>query len=169
MRTFRQQIFMLGLISLLILLCCSIAKAKEIDYWQQLNRSANEHFAGIDVDIKFEIGAVEKNAYDDSETDQYGKLVFSVPLLSKDSRIKREEEKRKFLKNGADLIREIEQSEKLLEQKKKYLVALKKMDNEGGLEILDKIMAIQTEMIDLETKRDAAKRKLEGYLKCSDS
>ena len=54
-------------------------------------------------------------------------------------------------------------------QKKKYLVALKKMDNEGGLEILDKIMAIQTEMIDLETKRDAAKRKLEGYLKCSDS
>lgn len=112
---------------------------------------------------------MEKNAYDDSETDQYGKLVFSVPLLSKDSRIKREEEKRKFLKNGADLIREIEQSEKLLEQKKKYLVALKKMDNEGGLEILDKIMAIQTEMIDLETKRDAAKRKLEGYLKCSDS
>jgi hypothetical protein len=159
---------MLVSIFLLILLCCSIANAKEVDYWQQLNRAANEHFAGIDVDIKFEIGTVEKNAFDDSETDQYGKLIFSVPLLSKNSRIKRNSEKLQFLKNGADLICEIEKSEKLIEQRKKYLFALKKMDDEGGLEILNKIMTIQTEMIDFETKRDAAKRKLEGYLKCSE-
>jgi hypothetical protein len=165
---------MLVSIFLLIPLYFSIANAEttaetKIDYWHQLNKAADKHFAGIDVDIKFEIGTVEKNAFDDSETDQYGKLVFSVPLLSKDNRIKRNEEKRQFLKNGADLIREIEKAEKLIEQRKKYLVVLKKMDGEGGLEILDKIMTIQTEMIDFETNRDAAKRKLEGYLKCSEN
>ena len=164
---------MLVSIFLLIPLYFSIANAEttsetKIDYWHQLNKAADKHFAGIDVDIKFEIGTVEKNAFDDSETDQYGKLVFSIPLLSKDNRIKRNSEKLKFLKNGADLIREIEQAEKLIEQRKKYLFALKKMDDEGGLEILNKIMTIQTEMIDFETKRDAAKRKLEGYLKCSE-
>jgi hypothetical protein len=156
---------------LVILLLCSIANAEKtkIDYWQQLKHAADKHFAGIDVDIKFEIGTIEKNAFNDSETDQYGKLVFSVPLLSKERKIKRNSEKLKFLQNGADLIREIEKAEKLIEQKKKYLSLLKKMDGEGGLEILDKIMTIQTEMIDLETKRDAAKRKLEGYLQCSES
>ena len=48
------------------------------------------------------------------------------------------------------------------------MLSIKKMDDEGGLEILNKIMTIQTEMIDFETNRDAAKRKLEGYLKCSE-
>ena len=162
---------MLVSIFLLIPLCCSIVNAADtkIDYWQQLNRAADEHFSGIDVDIKFEIGTVEKNAFDDSDTDQYGKLVFSIPLLSKDSRIKREQAKRQFLKSGADLIREIEQAEKLIVQKKKYLVALKKMDDEGGIEMLDKIAGIQADIIKLETERAAAIRKLEGYLKCSDS
>ena len=159
---------MLVSIFLLILLNCSIVKAEKFDYWQQLKQSADKAFAGIDVDIKFEIGTVEKNAFDDSATDQYGKLIFSIPLLSKDNRIRREQEKRQFLKNGADLIREIEQAEKLIEQKKNYLSLLKKMDSEGGLEMLEKIMAIQADIIDLETKRDSAKRTLEGYLSCSE-
>ena len=162
---------MLMSIFLMILFHFSIGNAKEntkeVDYWQQLNRAANEHFAGIDVDIKFEIGTVEKNAFDDSETDQYGKIIFSIPLLSKNNRIKREQEKRKFLKNGVDLIREIEKAKKLIEQKKKYLSILKKMDGEGGFELLEKIMAIQTKIIELETARDAAIRTLEGYLQCS--
>ena len=158
---------MLVSIFLLILLNCSIVKAEKFDYWQQLKQSADKAFAGIDVDIKFEIGTVEKNAFDDSATDQYSKLIFSIPLLSKDNRIRREQEKRQFLKNGAELIREIDKAEKLIEQKKQYLSILKTMDGEGGLELLEKIMAVKKEMIELETERDAAIRTLEGYLQCS--
>jgi hypothetical protein len=170
MRIFQQQVFTLVLIFLLTPLCCSTANAEfnELLYWKNLKKSADKCFAGIDVDIKFEIGSIEKDLLDVSETNQYGKLIFSVPLLSKDSKIKRNAEKIKFLENGSDLISEIEEAEKLIIQKIKYLALIKKINDEEGLEILDKIMTIQTEIVGLESKKNSAIRKLEGYFKCSE-
>jgi hypothetical protein len=170
MQIFQQQVFTLVLIFLLTPLCCSTANAEfnELLYWKNLKKSADKCFAGIDFDIKFEIGSIEKNLLDDSETNQYGKLIFSVPLLSKDSKIKRSAEKIKFLESGSDLISEIEKAKKLITQKIKYLALLKKIDGEEGLEILEKIITIQTEIIELETNSNSAIRKLEGYFKCSE-
>ena len=161
---------MRGLIFLLILLNCSIVDAKSIteEYWVNLKKSADRCFSGIDFDVKFEIGTIEKNIMDDSATDQYGKLIFSVPLLSKQNKIKRSNDKIKFLEKGAELIQDVEVSGELIKQKNQYLKLVKKMGGEEGLEILEKVMKIQEAIINLESKKNAGVRKLEGYFKCSE-
>jgi hypothetical protein len=137
------------------------------EYWTALKQAAEECYSGFDLDIRFEAGA-RRSEEVDYDTETYGKFVFSVPFLSKKDRMNTMAGKIAFLERGADLIREIEEAAALINQKRAYVQVLKKMGDTEGMEALDKAMEIREEIITLENRRNAAVRKFEGYLKCSD-
>ena len=164
--TFRQLKFTLKLISLLILLNYSTAKA-EVAHWKQLKTAANKCYSGVDLDVKVE-GGIKAQQDDDSDRETFGKIVLGIPLLSKAERTDRITARNQFLNMGITVIREIEETQGLMDLKCEHVELLKKIGQEKGFDSLEKIMAAQETIEKLEAQHTAAERKLEGYLQCSE-
>ena len=167
MPIYRQPLFTLKLMFLMILLNCSIVRA-DVEHWKQLKAAVdNKCFSGIDLDLKFEAG-IKAQDEEDSDHETFSKIVLAIPLLSKTERIKRREAKREYIDRGITVIQEIEETEARMDTKCEYIRVLEKIGQEQGFESMKEIMTIQEEIDTLDAQHRAAERKLEGYLKCSE-
>lgn len=154
------------IIILLVLFCTQSAFADPIEQWQKLKTAADRCYCGRDIDLKFEVGTIQNSVFDELESQQFGKIIFSLPLLSKEKSLQRDNSKRAFIDQGVELIQIIEATDQVIKQKNQYLTLLQKVENEEALVILEKVMAVRAEIIEIQTKRNAARQRLEGFFKC---
>jgi hypothetical protein len=151
---------------LLMLLCCSIDDVKAENYWWQLRKAADRCYSGFDLDVSLELGVRQNDEDINFDMERYGKFVLKAPMLSLEKRVHRNTGKIKFLESGVDLIRQIEEAEELIKQNKAYIELLEKIAYEEGVEVLEKAIKINAQVIELQNQRRAAIRKLEGYFNC---
>ena len=154
------------IIILLVLLFTQSAFADPTDQWQKLKTAADRCYCGRDIDLKFEVGTIQNSVFDELESQQFGKIIFSLPLLSKEKSLQRDNSKRAFIDQGVELIQIIKATDQVIKQKNQYLTLLQKVENEEALVILEKVMAVRAEIIEIQTKRNAARQRLEGFFKC---
>jgi len=113
----------------------SVRADQQSDYWQKLKQKADQIYDGWSVDISVNAGShiVELK----NEPELYGNVELKIPLFSRDERTKRAGEKRKFLADGAKLIRIVEEGEEKLvwlKEKAKLLKTMMKIEGAAGIE-----------------------------------
>jgi len=156
--------------ALFIILSLFSTSAKAGDQWDALRKRADELYGGLDISAKIRTGYQANTgltSLDDLETKTgpYGKFEIEMPLYSKADRIKSKTEKTEFLKQGAELIRQINEnteSVKLLKSKADVLQAVMKDDGAKGIEAYYNVLQ------EISTKENLVKEaqmKLEAMLK----
>ncbi len=145
------------------LLAC-FASAVYADDWVRLKERSEELYGGWDVKMQVRLGYQDES---DSLSNvvPFGQAEIVVPIYSKDKRAKEIEEKTKFLKQGATLLKMIEENQgriEVLKEKAKVLQALMK---EEGLVGVEKYYEALEKTITLKAEIKNAQRELEAMLK----
>ena len=84
----------------LILVISSFGKTGN-EYWNELQKVANKRYSGIAGDVSVEVTV-------DETKEGSGSMTLKVPIYSKQDKISMAENKESFLKDGADLIEEMQ-------------------------------------------------------------
>ncbi len=140
------------------------------DPWDALRKKADELYSGFDISAKVRTGYQANsglNSLDDLETKSgpYGKFEIEMPLYSKADRIRTKLDKTEFLKQGAELIRQINEnteSVKILKGKADVMQAVMKDEGVKGIEAYYNVLQ------EISTKENLVKEaqmKLEAMLK----
>jgi hypothetical protein len=156
--------------ALIISLSLFFTSANAGDQWDQLRNRADELYGGFDISAKIRTGYQANtglNSLDDLETKSgpYGKFEIEMPLYSKADRIRNNLDKTAFLKQGAELIRQINEnteSVKLLKSKADVMQAVMKDEGVKGIEAYYNVLQ------EISTKENLVKEaqmKLEAMLK----
>lgn len=140
------------------------------DQWDALRKRADELYGGIDISAKIRTGYQANTGLTsldelETKTGPYGKFEIEMPLYSKADRIKSKMEKTDFLKQGAELIRQINEnteSVKLLKSKADVVQAVMKDDGVKGIEAYYNVLQ---EISTKENLIKEAQMKLEAMLK----
>ena len=146
--------------ALFIILSLLSTSANAGDQWEALRKRADELYGGLDISATIRTGYQANTgltSLDDLETKTgpYGKFEIEMPLYSKADRIKSKQEKTEFLKQGAVLIRQINEnteSVKLLKSKADVLQAVMKDDGAKGIEAYYNVLQ------EISTKENLVKR-----------
>jgi len=150
-------------------------KNKE-DRWTRLNRKAKELYGGYDVTVKVKAGLPIPIPFiqetDDSQNPfssvsqgsgngLFGKILLEIPLYSKDIRRKKESDKRKFLQDGYNYIKIINEGTGALEILKEKSMVLKAVMKDEGISSISAYYDALTEMVKLENEIQEAGRNFE--------
>jgi hypothetical protein len=153
-----------------IILSLLSARANAGDQWEALRKRADELYSGFDISAKIRTGYQTNTgltSLDELETNSgpYGKFEIEMPLYSKADRIRTKLDKAEFLKQGAELIRQIDEnteSVKILKSKADVMKAVMKDEGVKGIEAYYDVLQ------DIATKENLikeARMKLEAMLK----
>lgn len=153
-----------------IMLSFLSAPANAGDQWEALRKRADELYSGVDISAKIKTGYQANTgltSLDDLETKTgpYGKFEIEMPLYSKADRIRNKLDKTEFLKQGAELIRQINEnteSVKILKGKADVMQAVIKDEGVKGIEAYYNVLQ------EISTKENLVKEaqmKLEAMLK----
>ncbi len=128
--------------ALIIIMSLISAEISAGDQWTALRKKADELYSGFDISAKIRTGYQANSglsSLDDLETQTgpYGKFEIEMPLYSKADRIRTKLDKTEFLKQGAELIRQVDEnteSVKILESKADVMKAVMKDEGVKGIE-----------------------------------
>jgi len=150
-------------------------KSKE-NRWTRLNRRAKELYGGYDVTVKVKAGLpipvpfiqdTDDNQNPFSSVSQgsgsglFGKILLEIPLYSKDIRRKKESDKRKFLQDGYNYIKIINEGTGALQILKEKSMVLKAVMKDEGISSISAYYDALTEMVTLENEILEADRNFE--------
>ncbi len=142
------------------------------DDWARLQQKADEIYGGWDITVKVKTGlqansglSFQDDVATSTDAGPYGRFEITAPLYSKNDRIKNKLDKTDFLKQGAELIRQINEnaeSVKILESKANVMKAVMKDEGVKGIEAYyDVLQEISAKEIFIKE----AQMKLEAMLK----
>jgi len=148
------------------------------DYWPRLIARANSLYRRLDASVVVRSGYEhrEEESYRSSTTTQaasytqqehtgpYGLVELRVPLYSGALRIERAEKRAAFLKEGAELIRKIEESGRALKIKSEEMKLLEISMPEEGAPAIKLYYEVRIEMERLTQDMAESIAKLEGML-----
>jgi len=150
-------------------------KSKE-NRWTRLNRKAKELYGGYDVTVKVKAGLPIPIPFiqetDDNQnlfssvsqgggTGLFGKILLEIPLYSKDVRRKKESDKRKFLQDGYNYIKIINEGTGALVILKEKSMVLKAVMKDEGISSISAYYDALAEMVKLENEILEANRNFE--------
>lgn len=122
--------------------------------WELVNQAASKLFKGVDLKVTLNIGngdeGVEKG------------IELEIPLISWEEREKRRKAKANFLKEGADIIRGIEENEAILKVKNEEVEVLKKSMINEGIEGIKRYFEIKGEIATTKALISQMRRELEA-------
>jgi len=131
------------------------------EYWERLKVQSDKLFKGLDINFDVSVGAYQD---EDNEQDYKGEIKVTVPLFSKEEKIKKQNEKMTFLDKGADLINELEiniEKIKILKEKENIF---KTIMMEEGIKSIDAYHNTKLERKKVEADIDKIIKKLEVML-----
>ncbi|WP_157280102.1 hypothetical protein [Orenia marismortui] len=127
------------------------------DYWELLQKKADDLYSGLNVEVDLLTGLYEDNEYK-------GEIKLSIPIYSKEEEKKKKKEKMEFLDKGAELIKELDLNRsriKIYKEKAKYMKAMLLEDGRSSIndyyEVLEDIKTAEAEV-------DEVTRKLETMI-----
>lgn len=129
------------------------------DYWTCLKKRAEELYCGLDMEFDIS-AAIAKQTDDETE----GEIKLSIPLYSSSEKRAKKEEKRDYLNKGAELIREIEINQKMIEFLRDQEKIKKATMYEDGAKGTEAYFRIVQEIVEKEAGIREAERKLESLL-----
>lgn len=144
--------------------------AKAGDQWDALRKRADELYGGVDISAKIRTGYQANTGLTsldelETKTGPYGKFEIEMPLYSKADRIKSKLDKTEFLKQGAELIRQVNEnteSVKILKGKADIMQVVMKDEGVKGIEAYYNVLQ---EISTKENLIKEAQMKLEAMLK----
>ena len=114
----------------LILVISSFGKTGN-EYWSELQKVANKRYSGIAGDVSVEVTV-------DETKEGSGSMTLKVPIYSKQDKISMAENKESFLKDGADLIEEMQNCDVKITSLGKQMKLMKAiMSDEGTSAVKD--------------------------------
>ncbi len=144
--------------------------------WTRLNRKAKELYGGYDMTVKVKAGLpipvpfineTDDNQNPFSSVSQgsgnglFGKILLEIPLYSKDIRRKKESDKRKFLQDGYNYIKIINEGTGAIEILKEKSMVLKAVMKDEGISSISAYYDALAEMVKLENEILEADRNFE--------
>ena len=102
------------------------------DYWQRLQKKADELYGGWDVAVAVTTGVERREYFQGTHTGPYGNIEMTVPLYSKKERIEKSKAKVEFLQKGAEQIKIVEERGERVEILKKKAQVLKSVMMDEG-------------------------------------
>lgn len=130
------------------------------EYWEALNKRADQIYGGLDLAVTVNVG----NYYDNSDSEFRSGVGFSIPIYSKQQKISRRNAKIKYLQDGSDLISNLKKNRKLkllLEDKKE---ALKAFMGDNGASDINSYFQTEERLLELYLTIESIERKIETML-----
>jgi hypothetical protein len=146
-------------ILLLILFNFSLSMTTE-EYWEALQKRANEIYGGLDLAITINVG----NYYDDTDSEFRSGIGFSVPVYSKQQKLSRRNAKVKYLQDGADLIAELKKNRKLRLLLKDKQESLRPFMGDNGSADIHTFYQTEERLLEITLKIESLERKIETML-----
>ncbi len=135
------------------------------DYWQRLQKKADSMYDGWDVTVSVNTGVEHREYFQGTHTGPYGNFEITVPLYSKKERQSKAEAKTKFLQQGAELMKIIEERQERIEIQKKKAQVLKAVMMDEGSSGIKAYYDCAEDMTKLEAEIREARKKLEAMLR----
>ncbi len=171
---------------LIVLVLTAIVPCLEQSYgeekrarWTRLNRKAKELYGGYDITVKVKAGLPVPIPFiqetDDSQnpfssvsegssSGLFGKILLEIPLYSKDIRRKKKTDKMKFLQDGYNYIKIINEGTGSLEILKEKSMVLKAVMKDEGISSISAYYDALAEMVKIENEILEADRNFEAMV-----
>ncbi len=153
-----------------IVLSLITADISAADQWADLQNRADELYGGFDISAKIKTGYQANSGFtslEDLETNTgpYGKLEIEMPIYSRADRIKSKLDKTDFLKQGAELIRQIDENTDSIKILKGKADVMKSVMKDDGVKGIEAYYAVLQDISSKENLIKEAQMKLEAMLK----
>ncbi len=128
------------------------------EYWKQVKARADIIYKGMDMNFTLNLSM-------DSEDNKGGKVSLTVPLYSSSDKRGKADEKRSFLKEGADLIKDYEVNANIIGVLEEEIKLKKATMYEEGAAGIEAFIKLQSSLVEAKAGKTEAERKLEAMLK----
>jgi phospho-N-acetylmuramoyl-pentapeptide-transferase len=153
----------LGLIKVsFMILAGNIFCTSSAEYWKQVKARADIIYKGMDMNFTLNLSMAD---YEDSEDNKGGKVSVTVPLYSSSDKRGKADEKRAFLKEGADLIKDYEVNTNIIGVLEEQIKLKKATMYEEGAAGIEAFIKLQSSLVEAKAGKTEAERKLEAMLK----
>lgn len=132
------------------------------EYWNQIKVRADKIYRGVDMNFTFNLSVGESEGTNDGVE---SKASITVPLFSSSENRAKAEEKRSFLKEGAELVKQFEVSVNIIEVLEEELKLKKATMYEDGATGIESFIKLKSSLIEAKATRTEVERKLEAMLK----
>ena len=150
------------LISLLLLMPSEAGAAD--DWWQRIQSASTECFSGRKFKIELSTGAGLRSLGDRVKSGPFAEVRLTVPLWDKKMRQQEKQELGSFLEHASQILGELQQAEALIRVKRQHAQVLQESLLQDGQNGISSFFEIQAQIAILKTTKEAAERKLEGFV-----
>ena len=149
-------------VALFMILAGNLFCTSSGEYWKQVKARADIIYKGMDMNFTLNLSMAD---YEDSEDNKGGKISLTVPLYSSSDKRGKEDEKRSFLKEGADLIKDYEVNANIIGVLEEEIKLKKATMYEEGAAGIEAFIKLQSALVEAKAGKTEAERKLEAMLK----
>ena len=149
-------------VALFMILAGNLFCTSSAEYWSQLKKKADKIYKGMDMNFTLNLSMAD---YSDTEDNKGGKVSVSVPLYSSSDKRGKADEKRTFLKEGADLIKDYEVNANIIGVLEEQIKLKKATMYEEGAAGIEAFIKLQSSLVEAKAGKTEAERKLEAMLK----
>ena len=153
-----------------IILSLLSTRAHAGDPWDELRKRADELYSGVDISAKIRTGYQANSGFNslqdlETNTGPYGKLEIEMPLYSRADRRRNRLDKTEYLKQGAELIRQINENTESITILKGKADVMKAVMKDEGVKGIEAYYDVLQEISTKENLIKEARMKLEAMLK----